>query len=129
MNARDSRRSGSRGVMFPARLEEIVMFCVSVEQFFEGYVFGGSAGDSGCYFFVSGRPESCYFCVSKSIDVYGDRSMRVLITLPWGQRLGGAEAMLQTVLDGASENEHELELVFFESGPWPAELSKAGFRV
>ena len=55
--------------------------------------------------------------------------MRIVITLPWGQRLGGAEAMLQTVLDGAREMGHELELVFFEPGPWPAELSNAGFRV
>ena len=55
--------------------------------------------------------------------------MRVLITMPWGQRLGGAEAMLQTVLDGAHESGHELELVFFGAGPWPDELSNAGFRV
>jgi glycosyltransferase involved in cell wall biosynthesis len=57
------------------------------------------------------------------------RLMRVLITMPWGRRLGGAEAMLQTVLDGAHERVHELELVFFEPGPWPAELRDAGFRV
>lgn len=37
--------------------------------------------------------------------------------------------MLQTVLDGALETGHELELVFFEQGPWPAELLAAGFRV
>jgi glycosyltransferase involved in cell wall biosynthesis len=55
--------------------------------------------------------------------------MRVLITMPWGRRLGGAEAMLQTVLDGARESGHELELVCFEPGPWPAELIEAGFRV
>ncbi len=55
--------------------------------------------------------------------------MRVLITMPWGHRLGGAEAMLQTVLDGAPQSGHELELVFFEHGPWPVELSNAGFRV
>jgi glycosyltransferase involved in cell wall biosynthesis len=54
--------------------------------------------------------------------------MRVLVTLPWGERLGGAEAMLQTVLDGAGA-EQELELVFFEAGPWPEELRAAGFRV
>jgi len=42
--------------------------------------------------------------------------MRILVTLPWGQRLGGAEAMLQTVLDGAAESEHELELVFSSPG-------------
>jgi glycosyltransferase involved in cell wall biosynthesis len=37
--------------------------------------------------------------------------------------------MLQAVLDGAQESGHELELLFFEPGPWPAELSDAGFRV
>ncbi len=55
--------------------------------------------------------------------------MRVLITMPWGQRLGGAEAMLQTVLDGAPESGHELELVFLQAGPWPDELSEADLRV
>ena len=52
----------------------------------------------------------------------GGHSVRVLITMPWGHRLGGAEAMLQTVLDGARESGHELELVFCEAGPWPDEL-------
>jgi glycosyltransferase involved in cell wall biosynthesis len=55
--------------------------------------------------------------------------MRVLVTVPWGEPLGGAEAMLQAVLDGAREEGHELELVFFRDGPWPAALSDAGFRV
>jgi glycosyltransferase involved in cell wall biosynthesis len=55
--------------------------------------------------------------------------VRILITLPWGQRLGGAEAMLQMVLDGARASGHELEPVFFEEGPWPQELRQAGFRV
>jgi glycosyltransferase involved in cell wall biosynthesis len=55
--------------------------------------------------------------------------MRVVVTLPWGERLGGAEAMLQAILDGAQESGHELELVFFEHGPWPQELIDAGFRV
>jgi glycosyltransferase involved in cell wall biosynthesis len=55
--------------------------------------------------------------------------MRVLVTVPWGERLGGAEAMLQGILDGAQQNGHEVELVFFEPGPWPDELAAAGFRV
>jgi|NGEPerStandDraft_6_1074524.scaffolds.fasta_scaffold88613_1 glycosyltransferase involved in cell wall biosynthesis len=55
--------------------------------------------------------------------------MRILLTMPWGQRLGGAEEQLQVMLEGADEIEHELEFVFFENGPWPAELSDAGFRV
>ncbi len=51
------------------------------------------------------------------------------MTLPWGERLGGAEAMLQAVLDGAPQAGHELELVFLQEGPWPSELRQAGFRV
>jgi glycosyltransferase involved in cell wall biosynthesis len=55
--------------------------------------------------------------------------LRVLVTVPWGQRLGGAEAMLQMILDGAERRGHEFELVFFEDGPWPQELAREGFRV
>ncbi len=55
--------------------------------------------------------------------------MRMIVTVPWGRRLGGAEAMLQGVLDGAAASGHELELVFFEPGPWPQELAAAGFPV
>lgn len=55
--------------------------------------------------------------------------MRIVTTLPWGERLGGAEAMLQAVLDGALDAGHEMELVFLQDGPWAAELTDAGFRV
>jgi glycosyltransferase involved in cell wall biosynthesis len=55
--------------------------------------------------------------------------VRALITVPWGERLGGAEEMLQRVLDGSTEEGHELELVFLQEGPWPRELARAGFRV
>jgi glycosyltransferase involved in cell wall biosynthesis len=55
--------------------------------------------------------------------------MRILMTMPWGQRLGGAEEQLQVMLEGPEEIGHELEFVFFQDGPWPAELSEAGFRV
>src|SRR4051812_29638635 len=54
---------------------------------------------------------------------------RVLVTIPWGTRAGGAEAMLQSILDGAAEGPFEFELVFFEDGPWARELGAAGFRV
>lgn len=37
--------------------------------------------------------------------------------------------MIQTVLDGVEEVPHELELVFCEDGPWPAELAQRGFGV
>jgi glycosyltransferase involved in cell wall biosynthesis len=55
--------------------------------------------------------------------------VRVLVTVPWGRRLGGAETMLQGLLDGADEHPHELELVFFEPGPWADELQRAGLQV
>jgi len=55
--------------------------------------------------------------------------MRILVTVPWGEPLGGAEAMLQSVLDGARQEDHELELVFFQPGSWPAALGDAGFHV
>ncbi|HWX96126.1 MAG TPA: glycosyltransferase family 4 protein [Solirubrobacteraceae bacterium] len=55
--------------------------------------------------------------------------MLILVTVPWGERLGGAEAMLQSILDGVGDTEHRIELVFFQDGPWPAELAAAGFRV
>jgi glycosyltransferase involved in cell wall biosynthesis len=55
--------------------------------------------------------------------------MRIVIVVPWWERLGGAEAMLHTVLQGADTGGHEIELVFFRDGPWPAELRAAGLRV
>jgi glycosyltransferase involved in cell wall biosynthesis len=55
--------------------------------------------------------------------------MRVLITVPWAERLGGAEAMLHTALGGARASGHEVELVFFEPGPWAEELEQEGFHV
>ncbi len=55
--------------------------------------------------------------------------MRILVTVPWGRRLGGSEDMLQTALDGASAAGHELDLVFLDGGPWADELMRAGFHV
>ena len=55
--------------------------------------------------------------------------MRILVTVPWAERLGGAEAMLQTILDGAPAAGHEMELAFLQEGPWAQELREAGFRV
>jgi glycosyltransferase involved in cell wall biosynthesis len=54
--------------------------------------------------------------------------VRILITVPWGERLGGAEAMLASILDGPRDHGHEIELVFLGPGPWPAELAAAGYR-
>ncbi len=55
--------------------------------------------------------------------------MRILITVPWGESLGGAEEMLQMAIDGAAAEGQEIELVFFEPGPWPDRLRRAGLHV
>ncbi len=55
--------------------------------------------------------------------------LRILLTMPWGERLGGAEEQLQVMLEDVDDIGHELEFVFFQDGAWPAELSDAGFRV
>src|SRR2546430_15558183 len=52
--------------------------------------------------------------------------MRLLITVPWGESLGGAEAMLQGVLDGVPASPHEVDVVFLQPGSWPRELREAG---
>jgi glycosyltransferase involved in cell wall biosynthesis len=51
------------------------------------------------------------------------------MTLPWGSCLGGAEEQLQIILEGAHDSGHEVELLFFEAGPWQRELAAAGFHV
>ncbi len=55
--------------------------------------------------------------------------MRLLVTVAWAEPLGGAEAMLQAILDGARGEGHEVEPVFFEHGSWPERLRAEGFRV
>ncbi|HEY4428644.1 MAG TPA: glycosyltransferase [Solirubrobacteraceae bacterium] len=55
--------------------------------------------------------------------------MHILVTVPWGERLGGAESMLQGILDGAAGAGHRMDLVFFEDGRWPQELAAAGLDV
>jgi glycosyltransferase involved in cell wall biosynthesis len=55
--------------------------------------------------------------------------VRILVTVPWGERLGGAEAMLQAVVEGAGDSGHQVELVFFQPGSWPTELANAGLTV
>ncbi|HUH82029.1 MAG TPA: glycosyltransferase [Solirubrobacteraceae bacterium] len=55
--------------------------------------------------------------------------LRVLFTLPWATRSGGAEEMLQELVDGGPAAGYVAELVFLEQGPWPAQLRAAGVRV
>ncbi len=79
--------------------------------------------------------------VSEGISAAADRAVErghesappighsVLVTIPWGTAAGGAETMLQSILDGAAEGPFEFELVFFEDGPWPRKLAAEGFAV
>ncbi|HEX4465686.1 MAG TPA: glycosyltransferase [Solirubrobacteraceae bacterium] len=56
--------------------------------------------------------------------------MRLLVTIPWAERLGGAEAMLQSIVDGVDPAaDHEFTFVFFEQGSWAQELRAAGHDV
>jgi glycosyltransferase involved in cell wall biosynthesis len=55
--------------------------------------------------------------------------VRILVTVPWGRRLGGAEALLHTLVQGAGDAGHEMEFAFLEAGSWPDELARGGFRV
>lgn len=57
------------------------------------------------------------------------RLVRVLCTLPWASRSGGAEEIFQGLLEGSRESGYELEVVFFEDGPWARELRESGAAV
>jgi glycosyltransferase involved in cell wall biosynthesis len=52
--------------------------------------------------------------------------LSVLVTVPWGARLGGAEEMLWLWLRHASGTGVEPRLVFFEDGPFPEETAALG---
>lgn len=54
--------------------------------------------------------------------------MRILVVEPWGERLGGAEAMLHGILEGARESGHEVEVVFLQDGPWVGEVAGLGLK-
>jgi glycosyltransferase involved in cell wall biosynthesis len=55
--------------------------------------------------------------------------MRLLVTVPWGELLGGSETNLQTVLDAPRKQEHEIDLAFLADGPWPRSLAASGHSV
>src|ERR1041385_6976628 len=55
--------------------------------------------------------------------------MRILFIVPWAEKLGGAEAMLDSILAGAGEAGHEAQLGFLAPGPWPEQRRAAGFSV
>ena len=55
-----------------------------------------------------------------------ERPVRILCTLPWARRSGGAEEIFQGVVSGSIPNGYAIETIFFEEGPWPAELRAEG---
>lgn len=57
------------------------------------------------------------------------RPLRLLFTLPWATRSGGAEEMLQALVRGGPAHGYESELVFLQEGPWPEQLRAEGLPV
>ncbi len=55
--------------------------------------------------------------------------LRLLFTLPWATRSGGAEEMLQALVQGGPAHGYESELVFLQGGPWPEQLRAEGLSV
>jgi glycosyltransferase involved in cell wall biosynthesis len=54
--------------------------------------------------------------------------VKLLITLPWGERLGGAEAMLWSFLRRIDRTRVEPTVIFFEDGGFPHDVSSLGIR-
>ena len=57
------------------------------------------------------------------------RPLRLLFTLPWATRSGGAEEMLQALVEGGAAQGYESELAFLQEGPWPEQLRAEGVPV
>jgi glycosyltransferase involved in cell wall biosynthesis len=57
-----------------------------------------------------------------------ERPIRVLVCAPWRERLGGAEAMLWSVIKHADVRQLELQVAFLEPGPFEEEARDFGVR-
>jgi len=57
------------------------------------------------------------------------RPLRLLFTLPWATRSGGAEEMLQALVEGGPGHGYESEVAFLQEGPWPQALRAEGVTV
>ena len=57
------------------------------------------------------------------------RPLRLLFTLPWATRSGGAEEMLQALVEGGHGHGYESEVAFLQEGPWPQALRAEGVTV
>lgn len=54
--------------------------------------------------------------------------MKLLVTVPWGERLGGAEAMLWSFLNSVDRNRVDPSVVFFEDGGFRSDVASLGIR-
>jgi glycosyltransferase involved in cell wall biosynthesis len=52
--------------------------------------------------------------------------MKLLVTVPWGERLGGAEAMLWSFLRHLDRERFEPTVIFFEDGGFPQDVASLG---
>jgi glycosyltransferase involved in cell wall biosynthesis len=55
-------------------------------------------------------------------------AMRIMITMPWGERLGGAESMLWTLLRNLDRSRVEPHVLSLEPGPFEREVAGLGIR-
>ena len=56
----------------------------------------------------------------------GPAPVKMIITVPWGTRLGGAETMLYAFLRSVDRSQSAITVVFFEDGPFVAEIAALG---
>lgn len=54
--------------------------------------------------------------------------MRLAITIPWGERLGGAEEMIWLFLKHVERPRIEPFVVFLDAGPWEREVAELGIE-
>jgi glycosyltransferase involved in cell wall biosynthesis len=54
--------------------------------------------------------------------------IRIVVTVPWGARLGGAEEMLASFLSGVDRSRVEPTVVFLQGGEFEREVAALGFR-
>src|SRR5207249_3627370 len=54
--------------------------------------------------------------------------VRIVVTVPWGKRLGGAESMLWNFLQEVDRERIRPLVVFFEPGPFEREVADLGIE-
>jgi glycosyltransferase involved in cell wall biosynthesis len=55
-------------------------------------------------------------------------AVRIVVTVPWGEGIGGAESMLRTFLDGVDRSRVEPVVIFLEPGGFERHVSELGIE-